>query len=371
MPFAIHALYLQQSIRHEVYYAPFEYINTQARLVIVGITPGVTQLKLAYAEAQRLLQSKTSEEDALRGIISAAAFGGQAMRPNLLRMLRHFDFAAILGIDDEAELWGSAAGCLHSTSVIPHATLKAGKMFAGNFCEIRESVALRKLFDQEFIKSLVELNEEVLYIALGKTPLDALRHCIDLGVIRESQVLGGFAHPSRASGSQVAIYLGEKTPDELDEADPVRGRVPWLRAAYAQMLTATKRLRGSAAPKVPVSLAQAAPLDANSDTKLTRNISRNVPDAKRTIRQTCNSDLHYVVRHGKATGTVLRPHIQDGCYIVSPTRFERDYIRVPVHQPLEPHLGRGLSLRMSAPGVAPSLISPSSILGRSRTQGVR
>lgn len=79
-----------------------------------------------------------------------------------------------------------------------------------------------------------------------------------------------------------------------------------------------------------------------------------------------NSDLHYVVSRGKAAGTVLRPYVQASHFIVSPTRFEKDYIRVPVDQPLEPFLKRGFSLRMSALGVAPSLISAASIVGRDR-----
>lgn len=64
---------------------------------------------------------------------------------------------------------------------------------------------------------------------------------------------------------------------------------------------------------------------------------------------------------------MLRPHEQDGYYIVSPTRFETDYQWIPLSEPLEPYLKQGLSLRMSAPGVAPSLISPGSILGRDKS----
>lgn len=82
-----------------------------------------------------------------------------------------------------------------------------------------------------------------------------------------------------------------------------------------------------------------------------------------------NTELHHVVSRGKAAGVVLRPHVQDDHYIVSPTRFEMDYVRVPISEPLEPYLRQGLSLRMSAPGIGPSLISPGSILGRNPTAG--
>ena len=46
-------LRLVQDGNIEVCYAPFEYINPQARIVIVGITPGKTQMLNAIKEARR------------------------------------------------------------------------------------------------------------------------------------------------------------------------------------------------------------------------------------------------------------------------------------------------------------------------------
>jgi hypothetical protein len=77
-----------------------------------------------------------------------------------------------------------------------------------------------------------------------------------------------------------------------------------------------------------------------------------------------NSDLYYGVSQGAAAGTVLKPDVRDGHYIVSPTRFAADYKRVPLNEPLEPYLRSGLKLRMSAPGYPASLISSASIRGR-------
>jgi hypothetical protein len=33
----------------EIYYAPFEYVNERAKVVIVGITPGLHQMKKSYS----------------------------------------------------------------------------------------------------------------------------------------------------------------------------------------------------------------------------------------------------------------------------------------------------------------------------------
>lgn len=354
---------------YEIFYIPFEHVNRRARLVIVGITPGMNQLEMAYAETQRLLNLGTSTTEVLEAVKTLAAFGGAAMRPNLLRMLRHFNFAKILGIRDEADLWDGAAVLLHSTSVVPNAAFKNGKMFSGSFDEIIKVDALRQRFESDFAASLSALATDALYVALGKTPYDALRHCVGLEVIKENQLLGALAHPSRSGGSQVAVYLGEKTLDDLDPADPVRGRVEWLKGAYAGMRSATARLTGANSitasrpllpPSKPVApTAKARPPRAKAPER--------TPVAVYDPPNSSECGLRYVVSRGKAKGTVLRPHVQDGHYIVSPTRFEADYLRIPINEPIEPYLKQGLSLRMSAPGVAPSLISPGSILGRDKT----
>lgn len=79
-------------------------------------------------------------------------------------------------------------------------------------------------------------------------------------------------------------------------------------------------------------------------------------------------ELHFVVQRGKAAGTVLYPHVHaDGCYVVSPSRFEKDYVRVRSIDEVKEHLSRGYSLRMSNEDDpnhrSPSLIAPASIKG--------
>lgn len=46
---------LGQDGKYKLQYTPFEHVNREARLVIVGITPGNNQLDLAYRKAQELL----------------------------------------------------------------------------------------------------------------------------------------------------------------------------------------------------------------------------------------------------------------------------------------------------------------------------
>ena len=70
--------------------------------------------------------------------------------------------------------------------------------------------------------------------------------------------------------------------------------------------------------------------------------------------------IRATVMRGKNTGILLMPHIyKDGMYVVSKTRFECDYIRVPSLDAVATHIADGYSVRMSNPEegvVAPSLI---------------
>jgi len=74
--------------------------------------------------------------------------------------------------------------------------------------------------------------------------------------------------------------------------------------------------------------------------------------------------LRYTPTRGGAKGESLYPHKHDdGKYVASMTRFEKDYVRVNTIEELIDYLNRGFSVRMSNPqrSRAPSLISPSSI----------
>jgi hypothetical protein len=63
------------------YYAPFDYVNTRARLVLVGVTPGPTQMLESYAIVRDAMRADRTDEDALRSVKAHASFKG--MRKDL------------------------------------------------------------------------------------------------------------------------------------------------------------------------------------------------------------------------------------------------------------------------------------------------
>ena len=69
------------------------------------------------------------------------------------------------------------------------------------------------------------------------------------------------------------------------------------------------------------------------------------------------------VSRGPQKGEIVTPHRhEDGTYVVSPTRFEKDYIRVATLEDFASQIRKGLKGRMSSSAVkGPRLFSPKSI----------
>lgn len=67
----------------KIYYAPFEYINPNARIVLVGITPGPTQMVNANNEARRALQAGKSNSEAIKAAKDVGGFQWRAASKQL------------------------------------------------------------------------------------------------------------------------------------------------------------------------------------------------------------------------------------------------------------------------------------------------
>lgn len=234
--------------RDEVYYIPFEWTNPTAKLVVVGITPGPTQLIDAYRTASSKIKVGLDDEGVLKAAKIHAAFGGPSMRPNLVRMMNHFGFAELFGVDDVLDFWGASSDIFLGTSVVPHAAFRNGKPFAGSFSDVMASRVLADCFLYDFVTSLKDIPDDAKFVGLGETPLRALSWCVSNGKLREEQVLGAFAHPSTNGGTAVDAYLGLRT--EFNEKDPVRHRAARLRMYHDGLESRIDMLMRQPAPSM-------------------------------------------------------------------------------------------------------------------------
>lgn len=350
-------------------YIPFEHVAREAKLVIVGITPGTTQLKAAYDAFRFRAMAGRSDDEARAVAKEAGAFAG-AMRTRLISMLEHLDIHRRLGIASARDLWGSASALLHSTSVVPHAAFDGKKHFNDSFNVVMSSPLLRGSFEKDFVPSLALLRDDAHYIALGPTPRDALLHCADAGVIRREQILGLLPHPAGSSGSQVRYFIKDVSFDDLHEDDPTRRRASGIDKAYAEISEAASRLGGSpfretVVPSLPRTV---IPPPQETPPPKSKPTPTPVPTPAGTTASPGRAGIHSVVSRGKDAGLVLYPHLYpDGSYVVSRSRFEDDYVKVGSLPEIAPWIAKGYSLRMSNPKEAPRrgpvLIASGSIRG--------
>jgi hypothetical protein len=227
------AFLLGKEKEYAVFYVPFEYVNCDARLVLVGITPGPKQRKCSYDVAQRLLSNPAPDADILREIKRSCAFVG--MRDRINDMLDHFGIPRCVGVASASLLWDSGFKHFSPTSIVPNATFKGEKYFNGPFSAVLETALLRGQFEEVFIPSIRNLSKEALYIGMGPVVDEALRWCASRGILSDRQILGYLPHASGSSGSQFSYFMRKKRLSDLKSSDPVRHRARDLDAAYEKL----------------------------------------------------------------------------------------------------------------------------------------
>ena len=190
------------------YYTPFDYVNTQARVVVVGITPGFAQWKNAVREARRQLALGAPLQEVLRAAKYTGAFSG-AIRPNLVALLDHVGLQRWLGIASCATLWHADAPLMHVTAVLRHAVFVDGKNYNGASPGMTTTPLLQAQMLDHFAHEAAQLPDAV-YVPLGPKVGQALSWLAQRGVLDEGRILHGIPHPSGANAERIAYFLGRK-----------------------------------------------------------------------------------------------------------------------------------------------------------------
>jgi len=191
---------LQQENELTVYYSPIgEYVNTEAKVVIIGITPGFEQMRIAFEEATDALHHGVSLEETARLVKYTASFAG-TMRRNLVQMLDTLELSALLGIETTASLFHQHQELLHPTSLLKQPVFYREKNYSGHQPKINRSPLLRHYAEEHFVAEINQLQKPALLIPLGRVVETQVRGLIHDGRIEQHQLLSGFPHPSGANG---------------------------------------------------------------------------------------------------------------------------------------------------------------------------
>lgn len=194
------------------HYIPFDHINTKAKVVLVGITPGFTQWKNAIREAQKKILSGSSRDEALAAAKITGAFSG-AMRPNLVALLDSIGIQHWLKISSCETLFCSHSELVQSTSILSHPILVRGENYNGTPNMVKTPFLQRQILDY-FSQEIKQLKNP-LFIPLGPKVSEGVAWLVNEGIIKEDRVLNGLPHPSGANAERIAYFLGRKHRDAL------------------------------------------------------------------------------------------------------------------------------------------------------------
>jgi hypothetical protein len=190
------------------HYIPFDYVNLEARVVLVGISPGFVQWKNAVREARRWIAAGASDFDALRAAKYTGAFSG-AIRPNLIALLDHIGLQRWLGIASCATLFGADSRLMHVTGVLRQPVFVDGKNYNGASPNMLTHPLLREQMLDYFAVEAAQLADAV-FVPLGPKVGLALAWLARRGVLLEERILQGLPHPSGANMERIAYFLGRK-----------------------------------------------------------------------------------------------------------------------------------------------------------------
>ena len=178
---------LEKEKNIEIYYAPFDYINTKAKIVIVGITPGLQQMLQSY---EVINQGKSLKE-----VKDLSSFKG-SMRTGLIKYLDELKINDILKIKSCESLFNKNSKYLHTTSLVKYPVFDKGKNYSG--ANILKKKLLLDFIEKNFLEELKTLKKSII-IPLGNTVSSTIEYLNNKYKLKLSCFLKGFPHPSGAN----------------------------------------------------------------------------------------------------------------------------------------------------------------------------
>jgi len=191
-----------------VYYAPFEGINADAKLVLVGITPGPTQMASALKLARECLSDGLKPEMALARAKATAAFSGDTFRNNLIRQLDHWGVNSWLDLESCSALFDSERHLLHSTSLLRYPVFVRRRKYEGNPNMLSHPLLHRYLHDY-FVRDVNAL-QSAIFIGLGSKVSAVLDVLAKQGAIDPCRVFTGLFHASPENTYRVDWLTGTR-----------------------------------------------------------------------------------------------------------------------------------------------------------------
>ena len=171
----------------KIYYAPFDYINSKAKIMIVGITPGLQQMLQSF--------EVINEGKSLKEVKDLSSFKG-SMRTTLVKYLDELMVNKILKIKSCESLFNKNSKHLHTTSLVKYPVFDKAKNYSGS--NILKKKILIEFIEKNFLKELKTLKKAII-IPLGNTVSSTIEYLNNKYNLKLTCFLKGFPHPSGAN----------------------------------------------------------------------------------------------------------------------------------------------------------------------------
>ena len=172
----------------EIYYAPFDYINPKAKIMIVGITPGIQQMEQSF--------KVINEGKSLKDVKDLSSFKG-SMRTPLIKYLDELKVNNILKIKSCESLFNKDSKYLHSTSLIKYPVFYKGNNYTGSANILKKEILL-DFIEKNFLKELKTFKKSII-VPLGNTVSSTIEYLDNKYKLKLTCFLKGFPHPSGAN----------------------------------------------------------------------------------------------------------------------------------------------------------------------------
>ena len=190
------SLLLDQDLQNglkEYYCAHTDYMDSQAKVVFIGICPGFEQMKLSFDLVKQ--NQSSPDQDVLRLAKVYARFGG-SMRKNLIDLANQTDLSSYLGVESVQDLFDPACHLMDNTALLPYPIFRDGKNYTGHAPKIDRSLMLKTICEAQ-LQKIKDTYPNAVFIPLGKAVDEQVTKA---NILPEEKIIHGFPHPSGANG---------------------------------------------------------------------------------------------------------------------------------------------------------------------------
>ena len=183
----------------EIYYAPFDYVNSKAKIMIVGITPGLQQMLQSF--------QVINDGKSLKEVKDLCSFKG-SMRTTLIKYMDELKINKKLKINSCESLFNLHSKYLHTTSLVKYPVFDKGRNYSGS--NILKKEILLNFIEKNFLKEL-KIHQNSIIIPLGNTVSSTIGYLNEKYNLKLSCFLEGFPHPSGANARKNIQFKENKS----------------------------------------------------------------------------------------------------------------------------------------------------------------